>query len=84
MIELYLLARVFWVRIPRRARLRERLVGSKWFSIARICSLLVFDALTVVPDAISTNIFAQFIPFSVGALVVLSSWPHVVLYFPFH
>lgn len=39
--------------------------------VARACSLLLLDILTVVPNAMDTNRLAQFIPLSVGALIVL-------------
>lgn len=71
LVELYMLLRLFSLPVPRRARLRDRLLGAKVLAITRVSSLVVFDALTVVPDAIATGIFAQFIPFSVGALIIL-------------
>lgn len=71
LVELYIVLRLFSLPVARRARLRDRLLGAKVLAITRVSSLVVFDALTVVPDAIQTGIFAQFIPFSVGALVVL-------------
>ena len=33
--------------------------------------LLLFDLLVFVPEAILTNLVAEFIPFSIGALTVL-------------
>lgn len=72
-IEMYLFVRLLTIRVPRRARLRERLVGSKALAVARVCSLAVLDVLTIVPDTFSTNVFAQFIPFSVGAILVLGT-----------
>ncbi|PIL37148.1 hypothetical protein GSI_00840 [Ganoderma sinense ZZ0214-1] len=39
--------------------------------VARAGSLVLLEILTVVPNAVVTNRLAQFIPFSVGALVVL-------------
>ncbi len=41
--------------------------------VARAGSLFLLEILTVVPNAVVTNQFAQFIPFSVGALVVLGT-----------
>ncbi|KAI1795229.1 hypothetical protein LXA43DRAFT_994003 [Ganoderma leucocontextum] len=40
--------------------------------IARAGSLFLLEILTIVPNAVVTNQLAQFIPFSIGALVVLS------------
>ncbi len=70
-VELYLLARLVLLRLPHRPRMRDLINVTKALSIARVLSLLIFDLVTVVPDAMQTNIFAQFIPFSIGALVVL-------------
>ncbi|KAM5540512.1 hypothetical protein V8D89_005970 [Ganoderma adspersum] len=39
--------------------------------VARAGSLFLLEILTVVPNAVVTNQLAQFIPFSIGALVVL-------------
>lgn len=39
--------------------------------MARAGSLLLLDALTIVPNAFATNQLAQFIPFSIGALIVI-------------
>lgn len=44
--------------------------------VARACSLLVLDLLTIVPNAMTTNQIAQFIPLSVGALIVLGMNVH--------
>ncbi|THG98088.1 hypothetical protein EW026_g4031 [Hermanssonia centrifuga] len=72
-VELYLLARLVLLRLPHRPRMRDLINVTKALSIARVLSLLIFDLVTVVPDAMQTNIFAQFIPFSIGALVVLET-----------
>jgi hypothetical protein len=39
--------------------------------IVQAGSLLLFDLLVVIPNAIFTNLLAEFIPFSIGALGVL-------------
>lgn len=41
--------------------------------VARAGSLFLLEILTVVPNAVVTNQLAQFIPFSIGALVVLGT-----------
>jgi hypothetical protein len=34
-------------------------------------SLLLFDLLVVVPNVIFTNLIVEFVPYSIGALIVL-------------
>nr|VWO97765.1 Thioredoxin 1 (Trx-1) [Ganoderma boninense] len=46
--------------------------------VARAGSLILLEVLTVVPNAVLTNQLAQFIPFSIGALFVLSVFNHHV------
>lgn len=41
--------------------------------VARAGSLFLLEILTVVPNAVVTNQLAQFIPSSIGALVVLGT-----------
>ena len=41
--------------------------------VAQAGSLFLLEILTVVPNAVVTNQLAQFIPFSVGALLVLGT-----------
>ncbi|KAI0750802.1 hypothetical protein C8Q80DRAFT_1098745 [Daedaleopsis nitida] len=68
-LELYMIVRFlgwdvrkngFWAMLARSANLQ----------VARACSMLLLDLLTVVPNASNTNVLAQFIPLSVGILVV--------------
>lgn len=69
-MELYLAVRVIRLLLSSR-RLFDDISSS--CPLARVLSLFVLDLLTVVPDAISTNIFAQFIPFAVGSILVLGT-----------
>ncbi|RPD67166.1 hypothetical protein L226DRAFT_452548 [Lentinus tigrinus ALCF2SS1-7] len=55
---------------------RAMLSDSANVYVARACSLLLLDVLTVVPNAIDTTRLAQFIPLSIGALIVLSVYNH--------
>ncbi|KAI0719557.1 hypothetical protein C8T65DRAFT_736502 [Cerioporus squamosus] len=55
---------------------RAMLSESANVHVARACSLLLLDVLTVVPNAMDTNRLAQFIPLSIGALVVLGVYNH--------
>lgn len=47
--------------------------------IARVASLLILDLLTLLPAAMSINLAAEFIPFSLGTLLVLGMWIHIIL-----
>ncbi|KAH8999121.1 hypothetical protein EDB92DRAFT_1940819 [Lactarius akahatsu] len=66
-LELYILIRILsLVKPPRlqRATIQDTLV-------VHAGSLLLFDLLVIVPEAIPTGVIAEFIPFSIGALAVL-------------
>ena len=64
-LELYILTRVLiGLSLPR---------GFLDIRVSRIVALLVFDLAVVVPDAISSNVLGDFIPFSVGAVIVLGA-----------
>ncbi|KAH9062709.1 hypothetical protein EDB87DRAFT_255438 [Lactarius vividus] len=66
-LELYILIRILsLVKPPRlqRATIQDTLV-------VQAGSLLLFDLLVIVPEAIPTGVIAEFIPFSIGALAVL-------------
>jgi hypothetical protein len=39
--------------------------------VARVASILVLDLMMILPSARSFNVAAEFIPFSLGALLVL-------------
>ena len=71
-LELYVGGRFFqW----RSSRNNSRGIATKSTNvhIARAGSLLLLDVLTVAPNAMNTNQLAQFIPFSVGALIVIGA-----------
>ncbi|KAH9179712.1 hypothetical protein EDB89DRAFT_1922790 [Lactarius sanguifluus] len=66
-LELYILIRILsLVKPPRlqRATIQDTLV-------VQAGSLLLFDLLVIVPEAIPTGVIAEFIPFSIGGLAVL-------------
>jgi hypothetical protein len=75
-MELYLISCVVIVLWSTKRLFDENICATR--PLSRAFSLLVFDLMTVVPDAVSTNIFAQFIPFSIGALCVLGM-DHLIL-----
>ncbi|KAI9448042.1 hypothetical protein H4582DRAFT_56434 [Lactarius indigo] len=66
-LELYILIRILSLVKPPRlkcATIQDTLV-------VQAGSLLLFDLLVIVPEAIPTGVIAEFIPFSIGALTVL-------------
>ncbi|KAI0337932.1 hypothetical protein BDW22DRAFT_1432941 [Trametopsis cervina] len=72
LMELYLSVRVVILLWSTRRLFDDSICASR--PLSRSLSLLVFDVITLVPDAIQTNIFAQFIPFAVGAILVLATF----------
>lgn len=64
-LESYTLARMLvGLSLPR---------GLLDIRVSRIVALLVFDLALVVPDAVESNVLGDFIPFSVGAVIVLGA-----------
>lgn len=66
-LELYIIIRSLSLMKPPRlqcATIQDTL-------IAQAGSLLLFDLLVIVPEAILTGLVTEFIPFSIGALTVL-------------
>jgi hypothetical protein len=66
-LELYILIRILSLIKPPRlqpATIQDTL-------LVQAGSLLLFDLLVLVPEAILTDLIAEFIPFSIGALTVL-------------
>lgn len=66
-LESYILIRILSLMRPPRlqcATIQNTLV-------VQAGSLLLFDLLVIVPEAILTGLIAEFIPFSIGALIVL-------------
>ena len=47
--------------------------------VSRAAALFVFDLAVLVPDAVECNVLGDFIPFSVGAVIVLGT-PNFQLY----
>ncbi|KAI0796363.1 hypothetical protein BC629DRAFT_290952 [Irpex lacteus] len=68
-MEIYLLIRVIMLLWSHKRLFDDDIRVSR--PLARVLSLFVFDMMTVVPDATPTTLPAQFIPFSVGAILVM-------------
>lgn len=71
-MEIYLLIRVIMLLWSHKRLFDDDIRVSR--PLARVLSLFVFDMMTVVPDATPTTLPAQFIPFSVGAILVMGMW----------
>ena len=66
-LEVYLIVRFILLSAPRHlasAALED-------VHLVQAGSLLLLDILTIVPDSTKTNTLAQYIPFSIGAILVL-------------
>ncbi|TDL29736.1 hypothetical protein BD410DRAFT_780218 [Rickenella mellea] len=75
-LDLYCLIRILVLIIPPFLRLRHKIDALKDIRIARAASLLVLDLLTIAPDSVQINILADFIPQSIGALLVIAAYNH--------
>ncbi|KAI0771625.1 hypothetical protein BD413DRAFT_475705 [Trametes elegans] len=74
-VEVYVVIRL----LSWRERSTGLVANSASIQIARAGSLLLIDVLTLAPNVVVTGILAQFIPLSVGALLVLTAFnqqPH--------
>ncbi|PBL02601.1 hypothetical protein ARMGADRAFT_1050233 [Armillaria gallica] len=69
LMEIYVIARTLVLTHSYAQGQREWLAD---IHVVQACSLLVFDLLTFVPSAFFTGILGEFIPFSIGAVLVLA------------
>lgn len=70
-MELYCLGRFIFLLCPGFLRLKHKVDALKDMRLAKSISLLALDILTIVPSAISTTVLGDYIPFSIGACLVL-------------
>ncbi|QRV72713.1 hypothetical protein RhiJN_00727 [Ceratobasidium sp. AG-Ba] len=75
-LEIYYMARAFSLLVPEFLSFRHKAEILMDVRVARIASILCLDLLTVVPAAIPTSITAEFVPFSLGTLLVLAAFNH--------
>ncbi|KAJ3478515.1 hypothetical protein NLI96_g9705 [Meripilus lineatus] len=73
-LELYITTRLMTVRLPPSPRVWDIALSLGNVNMARAASLIALDLLTIVPDAIATSIVVQFVPFCLGALLVLAAF----------
>ena len=71
LLEAYCLGRFINLLCPSFLRMRHQLDALRDARILRTLGLLVLDILTIVPDAVPTNVLGDYIPFSIGAVIVL-------------
>lgn len=74
LLELYTIARLISFTAPPELQPRYQLSRFTDVRIVRAGSLLLLELLTVVPDAIHINILGDFVPFSVGGVIVLGQF----------
>lgn len=75
-LNLYLLARLIHLQLPSSHRTRDIVAAIKKPIVGKASSLIAFNLLTLVPNATQLNLLAQFIPFSLGGLLVLGTHPY--------
>ena len=69
-LELYLIVRLSVLSLRKNRWESNRTV--KAVTLMRACSLLILDLLTIVPDVKAMGLIAEFLPFCLGAILVLS------------
>lgn len=74
LIELYTLFRLWTLLSPPFLSSKHRYATLTDARILRAVSLLTLELLVIYPSAVNTNVFAEFLPFSIGALLVLAAF----------
>lgn len=69
-LEVYLIVRFILLSAPRHLAF----TALEDVHLVQAGSLLLLDILTIVPDSTKTNTLAQYIPFSIGAILVLAAF----------
>lgn len=72
--EVYAIIRLVFLLAPSFLMGHHRWDALQDIRLAMALSLLLMDLLTVVPDAIPVSIAAEYIPFSVAAVIVLGKY----------
>jgi hypothetical protein len=71
MLEMYVTVRLVFLLVPAFLQKKDKIHALLDIRIARSLSFLLMDLLTMVPRAQFISIPADFIPFSISALIVL-------------
>lgn len=69
-LEVYLIVRFILLSAPRHLAF----AALEDVHLVQAGSLLLLDILTIVPNSTKTNTLAQYIPFSIGAILVLAAF----------
>ncbi|CAE6425489.1 unnamed protein product [Rhizoctonia solani] len=75
-LELYFMGRTFFLLVPHFLQFHHKVEIMMDVRVARVASILVLDLLTLLPSALSINTAAEFIPLSLGILLVLAAFNH--------
>ncbi|KAG8684537.1 hypothetical protein FRC11_011960 [Ceratobasidium sp. 423] len=75
-LELYFMGRTFFLLVPHFLQFHHKVEVIMDVRVARVASILILDLLTLLPSALSINTAAEFIPLSLGALLVLAAFNH--------
>jgi len=75
-LELYSIIRIYNLIVPDFLLPRHKFDALLDVRMSRALSLLTLDLVTAVPAAHSFNVLANFIPSSLGALIVLAAFNH--------
>jgi hypothetical protein len=70
-LELYMIGRLLSFIAPLFLEFKHRIGAVTDMRVLRVLSLLLFDILNLVPGVKVTGIIGEFVPFSIGALIVL-------------
>ncbi|KAG1752747.1 uncharacterized protein EDB91DRAFT_1293996, partial [Suillus paluster] len=73
-LELYIIGRLLSFIAPPFLEFKHRIGAITDTRVLRALSLLLFDLLTLVPGVKSIDIIGEFVPFSIGALIVLATF----------
>ncbi|KAF9055311.1 hypothetical protein BDZ89DRAFT_1055902, partial [Hymenopellis radicata] len=73
MIEVYAIGRTLSLTYSQS---QHALVWLGDYRVRRAFSLLVLELLTMVPSALFTGVLGEFLPFSIGAVIVLLTFQH--------
>jgi len=70
----YLAVRLVIQRMPSSPRIRDVLAAVATPSFGRAVSVIVLNLLILIPNAIEDNLLAQFVPFSIGGVLILAAF----------
>jgi len=74
LLDVYVVARTLTFITHPFLRWRHQIEAIADFRIRRALSLLLLEVLTITSSAIPTNILVDFVPFSLGAIIVLAAF----------